>query len=447
MTAPYPHPPSISAHSPSAASTSPSHSHLLTSRPRRLFPHDSSNIDRHPHSSQVTVSTANKKKHVCHICSKAFTTSGHLSRHTRIHTGERNHKCPFPGCDTRCSRQDNLQQHYRIHLTPGSRRNSASTRSQMLSGNKKHVKALPPTPEASLDSPPSTPPALELAVVPHVYSEPSPPWSALSYPSVREYVKQDYQDAVPVSHYFDPRGSPRRAFDAGRPPAPEELLSPTCPSEVIRGVRRDPGDNASGSEHGPPQDHIYVPSSGALLMTGSHAINGLSNTAPYAMYGTYARSTQPPLNHTPPTQSSDASMRIDVSFLQPRARAGPSNTRGQPLYTGIPSNQSHISPVTSSDSPSPVSSLSLSPHSPEHSPSLYQKPQFTMAVANDMTYPSRGPSQPAQLQASAPTHYHPPELIPVEEMYPHGRTTTPWQNSLSHVRGVSATHGGVGFVL
>ncbi|KAI0304140.1 hypothetical protein BC826DRAFT_865585, partial [Russula brevipes] len=58
------------------------------------------------------------KKHVCHICSKAFTTSGHLSRHTRIHTGERNHKCPFPGCDTRCSRQDNLQQHYRIHLTP-----------------------------------------------------------------------------------------------------------------------------------------------------------------------------------------------------------------------------------------------------------------------------------------------------------------------------------------
>ncbi|KAI0355538.1 hypothetical protein OH77DRAFT_1381214, partial [Trametes cingulata] len=51
-----------------------------------------------------------KKKHVCQICTRAFTTSGHLSRHTRIHTGERNHKCPFPGCETRCSRQDNLQQ-------------------------------------------------------------------------------------------------------------------------------------------------------------------------------------------------------------------------------------------------------------------------------------------------------------------------------------------------
>ena len=53
---------------------------------------------------------APKKKHVCQTCSRAFTTSGHLARHTRIHTGERNHKCPFPGCETRCSRQDNLQQ-------------------------------------------------------------------------------------------------------------------------------------------------------------------------------------------------------------------------------------------------------------------------------------------------------------------------------------------------
>jgi hypothetical protein len=53
-----------------------------------------------------------KKKHVCSICERAFTTSGHLARHSRVHTGERNHKCPFPGCETRCSRQDNLQQQY-----------------------------------------------------------------------------------------------------------------------------------------------------------------------------------------------------------------------------------------------------------------------------------------------------------------------------------------------
>ena len=50
------------------------------------------------------------RRHVCSTCERAFSTSGHLARHTRVHTGERNHKCPFPGCETRCSRQDNLQQ-------------------------------------------------------------------------------------------------------------------------------------------------------------------------------------------------------------------------------------------------------------------------------------------------------------------------------------------------
>lgn len=31
-----------------------------------------------------------KKKHVCPTCSRPFTTSGHLARHMRVHTGERN---------------------------------------------------------------------------------------------------------------------------------------------------------------------------------------------------------------------------------------------------------------------------------------------------------------------------------------------------------------------
>ncbi|KAF9552725.1 hypothetical protein CPC08DRAFT_617539, partial [Agrocybe pediades] len=51
-----------------------------------------------------------KKKHFCPTCSKPFSTSGHLARHERVHTGEKNFKCPFPGCVTSCSRQDNLNQ-------------------------------------------------------------------------------------------------------------------------------------------------------------------------------------------------------------------------------------------------------------------------------------------------------------------------------------------------
>lgn len=51
-----------------------------------------------------------RRKHRCAECDKSFTTSGHLARHIKMHTGERAHKCPFPGCETACSRQDNLQQ-------------------------------------------------------------------------------------------------------------------------------------------------------------------------------------------------------------------------------------------------------------------------------------------------------------------------------------------------
>ncbi|TIB95315.1 hypothetical protein E3Q18_03826 [Wallemia mellicola] len=80
--------------------------------------------------------SSKKKSHVCRICQKTFTTSGHLSRHQRTHTGERAFACPWPGCLTRCSRQDNLQQHYRTHLSPRSRKADLSSAKAMRAGIK-----------------------------------------------------------------------------------------------------------------------------------------------------------------------------------------------------------------------------------------------------------------------------------------------------------------------
>ena len=60
-----------------------------------------------------------RRKYICKSCARGFTTSGHLARHNRIHTGEKNHCCPYKGCTQRFSRHDNCLQHYRTHLKKG----------------------------------------------------------------------------------------------------------------------------------------------------------------------------------------------------------------------------------------------------------------------------------------------------------------------------------------
>lgn len=74
--------------------------------------------------------TKEPKRYQCKTCEKCFTTLGHLARHMRIHTGERKHKCPHPGCDSRFARQDNCMQHYRTHLNGGKRKSKGSKRAK-----------------------------------------------------------------------------------------------------------------------------------------------------------------------------------------------------------------------------------------------------------------------------------------------------------------------------
>lgn len=85
-----------------------------------------------PPSPKTNVATPAVKRpsrrYTCH-CSKSFTTSGHLARHTRIHTGEKNYVCPEAGCAARFSRQDNCMQHFRTHQNgSGSKRASRKRR-------------------------------------------------------------------------------------------------------------------------------------------------------------------------------------------------------------------------------------------------------------------------------------------------------------------------------
>lgn len=330
-------------------------------------------------------------------------------------------KTIFNNSESRASSQSTLAcfltlaSSYRIHLTPGSRRNSASARAHVMSGVKRHVKA-PPVP-APPDSPPSTPPALELAFVPRVYSsEPSP---SILYPPAQEYIKQDYQEAVPHPHYFDPRGSPNYGF------------------------HRDTCVQPAGSELGSfsPQHRTYTSSAGGLVMAESNSLCDMPITATYGVYGACPPPNHPPPDRLSPTQSIDTSMHADVSPVQPQPR---NNIRRLPLHTNLQSIQSHQSPIPSPNSPSPVSSLSMSSHSSEHSPSVYQKPNLTTTAVSGMRYP------PPLVQSdyTITEHYHSSQFLPTESEYSRAIPTASWHNRLSDVRGMPATPGeGVEFVL
>ncbi|KAI8457602.1 hypothetical protein BY996DRAFT_6899711 [Phakopsora pachyrhizi] len=96
-------------------------------------------------ANQVSITPAGyARKYGCTWdgCGKAFTTSGHLARHNRIHTGEKRYECAMPNCKSRFSRQDNMLQHYRTHLSQKSRR-VASVSSSGSTNESKNASSYP----------------------------------------------------------------------------------------------------------------------------------------------------------------------------------------------------------------------------------------------------------------------------------------------------------------
>lgn len=90
-----------------------------------------------------------------HGCDKSFTTSGHASRHSKIHTAEKAVHCSFQGCQKKFTRADNMKQHLETHYKERSRSAShksspsSATRLTLPAGVKKHSSGSISSPSAT----------------------------------------------------------------------------------------------------------------------------------------------------------------------------------------------------------------------------------------------------------------------------------------------------------
>ncbi|KAJ6225525.1 hypothetical protein RDWZM_004070 [Blomia tropicalis] len=64
-------------------------------------------------SSSSQVANDPKKRHLCHICGRAFSRKYHLKRHSTCHSDERPFECEY--CGKRFKREDNCRRHGLSH--------------------------------------------------------------------------------------------------------------------------------------------------------------------------------------------------------------------------------------------------------------------------------------------------------------------------------------------
>ncbi|KAJ1309268.1 hypothetical protein OPQ81_004931 [Rhizoctonia solani] len=323
-----------------------------------------------PAPATTTAAQKAKKKHVCQTCSRPFSTSGHLARHTRVHTGERNHKCPFPGCETRCSRQDNLQQHYRIHLSPKSRRtsNSAATRAAIARAIESAVHEDMANNGIHATHPPAHP---------HPYPAPYPPPHyppAAPYGAYPQYPPPNGSTVHPGQPQFMPAPGQPHPIHYPYPPPMTYAYPPPAPGQLPV--------HAQGAPQAPPPGH-HVPN-------GHHP-----QYAPYPPQRPPSSANgYPPQSgqQTPmgaPVQSAATSRAASTSGSNSPVQQSPRNTQPVALPTANALGlQNGVPPTPASAKPGPAQGWSVDQHGQPIGPD--GRPHYANSA---YAYPSPYPSE------------------------------------------------------
>ncbi|KFZ22765.1 hypothetical protein V502_02756 [Pseudogymnoascus sp. VKM F-4520 (FW-2644)] len=93
----------------------------------------------------TAVTASGTKRYHCRCadaagCEKTFTTSGHASRHSKIHTCEKGIQCGFAGCPKKFTRADNMKQHLETHFKDARRRRPPTSSNGSASNSRRALR-------------------------------------------------------------------------------------------------------------------------------------------------------------------------------------------------------------------------------------------------------------------------------------------------------------------
>lgn len=150
-----------------SADDSPDHRQVVTRQPR--------DEDEKADSGRKGAKCKNgsPKRYPCKdpTCDRTFTTSGHASRHAKIHEGLKPIPCTFEGCPKRFTRQDNMKQHLETHRREKSRASAKQARRPSLAQRRQSASSRGSA--SRFSTPRDTPPLMSPGVQPGHLLSPS----------------------------------------------------------------------------------------------------------------------------------------------------------------------------------------------------------------------------------------------------------------------------------
>ncbi|EDO19162.1 hypothetical protein Kpol_1050p19 [Vanderwaltozyma polyspora DSM 70294] len=100
-----------------------------------------------------------ERPYLCEVCNRGFYRLEHKKRHLKIHTGEKPYKCLYLNCSKKFSRSDELNRHSKVHHSRANgsikRKKSISPSNPLLSSQQsmfsanQYITSIPLTPVAS----------------------------------------------------------------------------------------------------------------------------------------------------------------------------------------------------------------------------------------------------------------------------------------------------------